>query len=97
MKDWERADAWQEFLDKESRSAGIEQDIRALCGEIDKKIPFQRDKVDSYVIQDKEDENWWIRNYLIKYHLNKMPALVEFLEEQREKEFGRRQPEDMEV
>ena len=44
-----------------------------------------------------EDENRWIRDYLIKYHLNKMPALVEFLEEQREKEFGRRQPEDMEV
>ena len=49
------------------------------------------------MIQDKEDENRWIRNYLIKYHLNKMPALVEFLEEQREKEFGGKQHEDMEV
>ena len=44
-----------------------------------------------------EDENRWIRDYLIKYHLNEMPALVEFLEEQREKEFGGKQHEDMEV
>ena len=55
MKDWEKADAWQEFLDKENRSAGIEQDIRDLCDEIDKKIPFLRAEVNSYVIQTRKD------------------------------------------
>ena len=33
----------------------IAQDIRALYDEIDKKIPFPRDEVDSYVIQTKKD------------------------------------------
>ena len=55
LKDWEKADAWQEFLDKENRSVGIEQDIRTLCDEIDKKIPFPRDEIDSYVVQVKKD------------------------------------------